>query len=212
MRGVSLFFSILLILSACEPVIKAVPTSEYQGKTGQQNLEQAPIQETNPCDLCNDKETCVNGVCKEIIDEESEEQTCAFGEAWDGKECACEEGRYWCGEQKKCIPTGDCCFHTQCGRFNRCVPTQYRVRLCAELPSGKLCRLLADNGRKELAVINNIDTKFAVANWNNDNSINFTLNEQSLLLSKGQKEEILGVPFYYENFEEYGGYCKEDED
>lgn len=199
-----------MILAACEPVIKAIPTSEYQSGQIEQKLEE-PVQETDPCDLCTDEETCVNGVC-EIISEQEEERTCAFGESWDGKECACEDGRYWCGEQQKCIPAGDCCVHTQCDRFERCVPNQYRVRLCAELPSGKLCRLLADNGRKELAVINNIDTKLAVTNWNNDNSINFTLNNQSLLLAKGQKQEAQGIPFYYENFEEYGGYCKEDED
>jgi len=216
MRGISLIFSILLILAACEPVIKAVPTSEYQGKIREQNLEQAPIKENDPCDLCNDEQTCINGICKEITDEESNngednQQTCAFGELWNGKECACEEGRYWCGEQKKCISNGDCCFHTQCGRFERCVETQYRARLCAELSSGKLCRLLADNGRTEIVVINNIDTRLGVSNWNNDNSINFTLNNQSILLFEGKRQEHSGVNYYFENFEEYGGFCKEDE-
>ncbi len=210
MRGVSLIFSVLLILAACEPVIKAVPTSEYQGNTAQteQKLEEPIIQETDPCDLCTDEETCVNGVCEKMPDEE---QTCAYGEEWDGEECVCEEGRYWCGEQQKCIPDGDCCFHTQCARFERCVETQYRARLCAELPSGKLCRLLADNGRTEIVVINNIDTRLGVSGWNNDNSINFTLNNQSLLLFDGKRQEFLGVNYYFENFEEYGGFCKEDE-
>lgn len=210
MRGVSLIFSILLILAACEPVIKAIPTSEYQGNTQIEQKLEEPVQETDPCDLCTDEETCVNGAC-EIIQEQKEEQTCAFGESWDGKECVCEDGRYWCGEQQKCIPDGDCCFHTQCKKYERCVDTQYRTRLCAELPSGKLCRLLADNGRTEIVVINNIDTRLGVSDWNNDNSINFTLNNQSLLLFDGKRQEFLGVNYYFENFEEYGGFCKEDE-
>jgi hypothetical protein len=211
MRGVSLFFSVLLILAACEPVIKAVPTSEYQGNTQtEQKLDEPIAQETDSCDLCTDDETCVNGVCEKIT-QSDEEQICAFGEEWDGKECSCEGGRYWCGEQQKCIPDGDCCFHTQCDRFERCVETQYRARLCAELPSGKLCRLLADNGRTEIVVINNLDTRLGVSDWNNDNSINFTLNNQSILLFDGKRQEHQGINYYFENFEEYGGFCKEDE-
>jgi hypothetical protein len=215
MRGISLIFSILFILAACEPVMNAVPTSEYQGVQTEQELEKPTVQD--PCDICTDEETCVDNTCKKIDESTDEskdepEQTCAFGEAWDGKECACEEGRYWCGEQQKCIPDGDCCFHTQCARFERCVPNQYRARLCAELPSGKLCRLLADNGRTEIVVINNLDTRLGVSDWNNDNSINFTLNNQSLLLFEGKRQEFSGINYYFENLEEYGGYCKEDED
>lgn len=216
MRGVSLIFSVLLILAACEPVIKAVPTSEYQGNTAQteQKLEEPIVQETDPCAnvLCLPGQICKEGNCELIKPEvKIEDQTCAFGEEWDGNECVCEQGRYWCGEQKKCIPNGDCCFHTQCDRFERCVETQYRARLCAELPSGKLCRLLADNGRTEIVVINNVDTRLGVSNWNSDNSINFTLNNQSLLLFEGKRQEFTGINYYFENFEEYGGFCKEDE-
>lgn len=214
MRGIYLIFSILLILAACEPVIKAVPTSEYQNVQQKEQTDE-PIQEINPCLYikCDKKQVCENGLC--VTDNEQDNEitkTCAFGEEWDGSECVCEEGRYWCGEQQRCIQNGDCCAHTQCKRYERCVPTQFRVRLCAELPSGKLCRLLTDNGRKELAVINNKDTKLGVANWYNDNSINFTLNDQSLLIFERKKQELAGTNFYFENFEEYGGFCKEDED
>lgn len=217
MRGVSLIFSILLILSACEPVIKAVPNSEYQGSIEQpeQTFEEPVQEQSDSCAnlLCLPGQTCKEGKCELIKPEvkTEEQKACAFGEIWDGKACTCEEGRYWCGEQQKCIPDGDCCFHTQCARFERCVETQYRARLCAELPSGKLCRLLADNGRTEIVVINNIDTRLGVSNWNNDKSINFTLNNQSILLFDGKRQEHLGVNYYFENFEEYGGFCKEDE-
>gem|GEM_PF-3717211 len=217
MRAVFFILSILLlILAACEPTLRTIPTSELQN-TNTEQIESNS--QTDPCEniLCLSGQFCNQGKCEKIEPEvetvELEIPTvCAFGEVFEGEECTCEEGRYWCGEQQRCIPNGDCCVHTQCDRFERCVPTQLRVRLCADLPTGKLCRLLSDNGRKELAVINSIDMRLGVANWFNNESINFTLNNDSLLLSRNQKAELMGSIFHYETFEEYGGFCKLDED
>lgn len=217
MRAVFFILSILLlILAACEPTLRTIPTSQYQGTDNEQ------ITRLETIDLCANvtclsTQTCNQGNCENVEttteNAELEEPTiCAFGEIFEDGECTCASDRFWCPEQNKCIPKGDCCLHTQCKRFERCVPTQYRVRLCADLPSGKLCRLLADNGRTEIAAINGIDVRFGVNNWYSDKTINFTLNNESVLIAGNQRAETMGSIFYYEMFEEYGGYCKPDED
>lgn len=218
-----LFLFILLILTACEPAIKTIPTSQYfpteQNIT--QETEQITPQETiqelqDPCAniLCQSGQTCKNGNC-ELIQQEIKSETptlCNYGQIWEDGECTCAEGRFWCPEQNKCIQNGDCCLHSQCKRFERCVPTQYRVRLCIQDQTGKLCRLLADNNRTEIIAIGGTDVRIGAANWYSDESINFTLNNQTSLLKPKQTIELFSATIYSENFEEYGGFCKLDEE
>lgn len=230
----ALLLVFLVFLAACEPALQTRPTSEYQLP------EETSDEPVNLCaDVsCNENEECYQGdcICEEgyktcnntcIPDDQCcttddcaegtcEQgicvQDCHFGETFEDNACDCGSDRKYCPEQDRCIPRDACCVHSQCDRDQRCVPVQLRARLCLETDNKTKCRLLADNGRDEVVAVNNVDYRLEATNWWNDNTITFTVNNETIRLDKNDQHTLANIAFYYENFEEVGGYCKEDVD
>lgn len=229
--------TLLILLVACQPAIQTVPTSEYQPlvdveteviadacagincpndqvckegtcscPTGEKLCDGKCI-DKDACCTDNDCDTglCVDGDCK--VAEE-----CKFGEELKKGTCGCEEDKIYCSSQEKCIGRGDCCVHTECDNFERCVPTGWRVSFCIRIEEKKVCKMLADNERVELFDVKGNDFRVDAVDWLSDGSITFTVNNESITLGKDQTISIdeLNATVFQEGIDVTGGFCKED--
>lgn len=230
-----LLISLLILLAACEPELRAGPTSE--------RVPVAQIEQNVSVDLCAavtcpSGQKCEKGECEctegklcedECIDDDAccTDDDCDSGACHDNEctdlkcklgqeiyegECECEDGMVYCPEQKKCIQQGKCCVHSQCPSFQRCVPTQYRASLCVKIAEKKFCRLLSDTGREEAFKV--IDQDFVVKpiNWLADHSIELNVNNQNVTIPENVTVTFNNSVLYQEGVEIVGGYCKEDEE
>lgn len=230
MWGKGLLIGILLVLAACsEPSLRALPT---------ENPETVNAEPGNLCDdvTCPNNQFCQNGECTcldnqklcngECIQQDSccSEADCDTGHCIDGAcidcpygmsfqdgQCRCANDKKWCPEQNKCIDRDDCCIHQLCNAFERCVPTIWRTQLCFEQENKKTCRLLTDTGFDEVVAINGTEYRVKPANWWQDGSISFRINNQTVRVAENQRLEHDNIILYHESIEEFGGYCKIDE-
>ncbi len=234
-----LFVILLILLAACEPALRTVPTSEHQAVAEQANIEQekdlcANINctigfcQAGVCTcgtgkkLCNNKcideetcctnEDCDTGNCEEGVCQEPKE--CNFGEELKKGECRCASDKIYCEEQKRCIDRDGCCIHTQCNKFERCAPTNLRTSLCIKIEEKKLCKIVSDLGRTELYEIKEHEFNVKAAEWLNDRSITFDFDNQSIRIAENATVtyEPANATLFHEGIEVVGGYCKEDED
>ena len=227
----------LLILAACEPALQTIPTSEYKSleattetvdlckdvnctggqvcqagncgcPTGKKLCNNDCISSTECCtdDDC-DSGNCQDGVCLEA-------KECKFGEELKKGECRCAEDKFYCGEQGKCIDRTDCCIHSQCKSFERCVPTNWRTSLCIQIEEKKQCKLLSDLNRTELYEIKDNEFRIGATDWWNDGSITFNFSNESIRLRPNELKsyETANATLFHEGIEVIGGFCKEDED
>lgn len=147
---------------------------------------------------------CENGACVT--------QRCAYGEVFENGECGCPSDAIYCSEQGKCIDKNACCFHTQCPSFERCVPTQYRSRICVEFPEKIFCGLVSDTGRVEVFNVLNYTFRVQPTAWYADESIDFVINEEDISIAANNTIDYGDAELSHEAIEVFGGYCKEDED
>jgi len=235
--GSKYFAVLLLILLACEPALQTIPTSEYQPAVEAQTTQTSDLcKNVN----CTNGQTCQNGKCacpddKKLCDNKciSKEKCCtdkdcetglclnstcttpkecSLGEEFKNGECTCAKDRIYCPEQKKCINKDKCCTHAQCDSFERCVPTSLKASLCIIIEDKKVCRALADQDRTELFTVKETEFKVKPTDWWNDNSITFTINNQSIRLKFNELTNFSNATIYQEGITISGGYCKEDEE
>ena len=151
-------------------------------------------------------ENCVNGACEEA-------KQCRLGEALENGECACDSEHKFCQDQNKCVEKDNCCRHTDCGNFNRCVPKIWKASLCASTSDKRTCKILTDQNKSELFLIKGAEFRVQGTNWFNDGKVQFSLGNETIVLAKGQSFiHSTNVTFFSEGHEVLGGYCKPDEE
>lgn len=233
------FILFLIFLAACQPYVQSTPTSQYQrivdtelseqtqtdscesvacqsgqvckdGKCtcpfGEKKCGNACI-ERNACCLDND---CVSGACDEGKCVPAPD--CEFGETYKNGECQCASGKTYCKEQGKCIGRNDCCVHSQCNRFERCVKTDWKTSLCAKVDEKKVCRIIAEKKRLEHFDVKGNEFRVSVMNWLSDGSIDFNVSNTTIRLAENETKLYGEVTLFQEGIEVTGGFCKEDED
>jgi len=234
-----LFILILIFLVACGPAaLKAVPTSQYQPPVEAEQKE--TLSDTCETITCPSGQTCSEGKCtcptgqksceKECVNEEScctdkdceagfcDEGTCkvpekcGYGESFKNGECECAKDRVYCKEQDKCLERGDCCIHGQCKAFERCVETDWKTSLCAQVDRKKVCKIIADRGKAELFEIFGNEFRAYALKFLEDGSVEFNISNQSTIISENQTIKYSNVTLFQEGIETTGGFCKEDED
>ncbi|HLF54159.1 MAG TPA: hypothetical protein VI612_00375 [Candidatus Nanoarchaeia archaeon] len=232
--GVAKYLSLLLIF-----LIACTTTDTWTVPTAQRNV--SPEQETNACEnvSCPTGQTCDNGQCActtgklcdgecisnnacctssdcdEGICQDNEcaiPGKCKIGEEFADGECRCASNTLYCAEQDRCIERGNCCVHTQCERFQRCVPTQYRASLCVKIGEKKFCRIVSDIGREETFTVLNQSFEAKSTQWFADNSIELILNNRTVTLPENSTITFNESIIYHEGVQIVGGFCKEDED
>lgn len=154
---------------------------------------------------CGEGKACSDGACVE-------KPLCKLGEDFVDGKCGCDENHFYCGAQARCIPRGKCCEHTECPRFERCVPYLSKTRLCVQEEDKKICKLFPENGRDELFVFNQTILRVNTADFFADKSVQFNISGELLTLKTNVSSERSNVTFYQEGVETLGGYCKPDED
>jgi hypothetical protein len=237
--GERYFFVLFLIfLVACQPYIQAVPTSERQAPVE----AELSAPETDNCAevACPSGQTCIDGKCScpfgekmcdgDCIDQDGccadndcasgvcedgrceATPDCEYGEVFKNGECQCAADKTYCKEQGKCIDRGDCCVHSQCDRFNRCVETGWRVSLCARVDEKKLCKVLADLGRTEEFEIKGTEFTAKPLMWLSDGSVDINISNTTIRISENVTTSYGNITLFQEGIEVTGGFCKEDED
>ncbi len=235
-----LFAALLIFLIACQPEVRTIPTSEYQapvegtvsqqtidlcanitctaGKTCQQGNCACPSGKKQCGDDCISKDSCCTnddcdtGNCEDGICMEAKE--CRINEESKEGECQCAKDKVYCKEQGKCIDKDDCCVHSQCDRFERCVPTNWRTSFCIKIEDKKLCKLVSDLNRTETFDVKDNEFEVTPTDWWNDESISFLVNNESIRLNTNETKliEEINATLFHEGAEITGGFCKEDED
>ncbi len=235
MGGKWIAILVLAVLIACQPALQAVPSDGAVQED--QELKPTDTHEQNPClgikcgknEICKEGECvcankdcrgeciakneccsnddCSNGTCENKL---CIELSCDYKQQPAEGECQCQEGYTFCREQNKCIKQGACCRHTDCPRGDRCVETSLKVSFCTETPEKKRCRLFADNERSELIETETADLRVNAEKWLSDGSVQFKINEESIILKENQTQEFEGVKIYQEGIQMIGGFCKED--
>lgn len=231
------YFSLLLIfVIACNPSLDTAPTSQRSVP-----VEIVPVAEDlcaavscpvgmicsagncmcssgmkecdNACidsDACCSNADCDSGTCEDgkcVIATE-----CEFGEILKNGECRCAPDKIYCGEQDKCIDREDCCVHSQCNRFERCVPTNWRASLCVKFGEKKSCKVLADHERTEFFKINDVEYRAGAVEWWSDGSVTFMIENESVRIGENVTIPHLNASFFHEGIDVVGGFCKEDEE
>ncbi len=238
-----IFIILLILLAGCEEALQAVPTSEYQ-----QNITEAAenatidlckdvscpegqICKNGKCTcttgkLCNNKCIPSNSCCKdsECPSKKCDEGKCApilqcdYNEAFKDGECGCATDYTYCKEQGKCIQKGDCCVHSQCPSFERCVETNLRTSFCLKLDEKKVCRLIADNNRTEVITIKDNEFRVTPKDWLSNGGITVHFNNENITILSNKTESYVNasmnasVMLFYEGIDMTGGFCKEDEE
>lgn len=155
---------------------------------------------------CGAEQLCQSGSCEE-------RPTCKYNEEWDAKrkECVCADGTKWCAAQSECIPAKSCCEHIDCSDDQRCAPTTYSTSVCIKAESKK-CKVIGEGktgsyffneGRYDVKLNAVFEGKQFELMINNQTTGRVGLNDTIPVL--------LG-DLWIENFQVFGGYCREDED
>lgn len=235
-----LFAALLIFLIACQPEVRTIKTSEYQAPvegTVQQETTDACANLTctagktcqaGNCVCPSGKKACGDDCIAEASccdDDDCESGTCEDGECVEAKECglneesrkgkcACKKDMYLCKEQNKCLNSGDCCIHTDCDSFERCVPTNYRASFCIEIEEKKQCKIVSDLNRTQDFEVKDNEFEVLPTDWWNDKTITFSVNNESIRLATNETKliEETNATIFHEGMEIVGGYCKEDED
>jgi len=193
---------LMLFIVACTP-IQTIPADQYTQKSEPSRTIEIPEQQIEKQIEQTEIKPEIKTETKKIL------KICSYGE--ESESCKCTKDNYYCPEQKKCIPKGTCCVHSQCPQFNRCVPTIWSASLCIKQDSKKLCKQIVDNDRTELFTVLNQTYKIKAINWSNDSIITLQINEQTMNITINPVQ-LDTVTIYHEGIEVLGGYCKEDED
>ncbi len=238
MGGRYIFILFLIFLVACQPYIQTVPTSQHQGavvvelseaqtdlcenvtcsdgqvcKDGKCECQNGKKLCGNECidskDCCSGKD-CASGICDEGVCGEAPD--CRYGEILKNGKCQCAADKLYCKEQDKCIGRNDCCVHSQCERFERCVETNYRVSLCAKVDEKKICKIVADRNRTELYEIKENTFTVEPLSWLSDGSVELNVSNETIRLAGNVTTQYGNVTLFQEGIEVTGGFCKEDED
>ncbi len=242
--GKALLLTVLVLLAACEPALHTIPTSEHQSPVEEELVvELQDVCEDVTCPtgqvcqegacgcptgkkLCDEKcitssacctdDDCDSGSCEKSVCVTPEE--CRFNEEWKDGECACAEDHIYCREQDKCIGRNDCCVHSQCDRFQRCVPTNLRASFCIKIDEKKQCKIISDLNRTELFEVKDYDFRINATEWWHDGSVTFSVNNESVHLDANATQKYsnetldVNVTLFHEGIEITGGFCKDDEE
>ncbi len=239
MGGKYFFILILIFLAACQPYIQSTPTAQYQGAVATELSEQP---QTDSCELvaCPSGQACKDGKCicpfgekkcnNKCIDKKAccidadcasgacnngkcvPTPDCTFGELYKNGKCQCAADRIYCKEQNKCIGRDDCCVHSQCDNFERCVETDWKTSLCAKVDEKKICKIIADRKRFEQFEIKGNEFRVNAITWLSDGNIDFNVSNQTIRLAENETKLFGNVTLFHEGIETTGGFCKEDED
>ncbi len=235
--GARYFFILLLILAACETALQTIPTSEYTKPAASEPTE-------NPCEgvSCTNGQICQDGICtcganeklcdNKCIDENAcctnddcdsgncennvctAPEECKFGEELKKGECKCTSDKIYCEEQDTCIDREACCMHTECDKFERCVPTLLRSSICLRMGEKKICKAIGGNGRAEIFNAQEHAFRITAQDWWGDGSITFEINDETIRVPQNGTVEYTpaNATIFHEGIEVIGGYCKEDEE
>lgn len=157
----------------------------------------------NSC--CNDDD-CEEGICEEGV---CVNKVCKYNQRYDSdaKDCVCAEGTYYCAAQKKCIPKKNCCMHTVCKTYQRCVPTQFITSICL-VKEKKVCKSVIEF-RVEPFFFGADRYNVEIKDILNDGVLVLAVNEEELELELNKEKTFMNMTIYMENLEVLGGYCKE---
>jgi hypothetical protein len=233
-----IFAAILIFLIACQPEVRTIPTSEYKTPVEGEIAQQT--QDLCASVTCLAGKTCLEGECacptgkkecgEDCIAENAccDDKDCESGSCVDGEcvaaqecklreelkkgKCACASGYYFCKDQNRCIASDDCCVHTECDTFERCVLTNYRTSFCIQSPDKKVCRIISDLNKTELFIVQDLEFRVQATDWWNDDTTTIAIDNQSIRLKANETHEFGNVTVYQEGIQIVGGYCKEDED
>ncbi|MBI4146350.1 hypothetical protein HY489_03355 [Candidatus Woesearchaeota archaeon] len=229
---------LLIILAACETAVKTVPTANYTPTVFD---EPEVIPAIDPCAnvTCSAGQACNNGACtcstgklcgKKCIPNNAcckntdcdtgncvnqtcqTAKECAYGQELVNGACECAPGRTYCREQNRCIKQGDCCFHGNCPRFERCQPTIYRSEVCLNQPDKKQCRILGENRNPEEFLLNTTRLRMSPIKWLANGNMLAVLNKENLTLQANKTIQYNNASLIYKGIEELGGYCEPDEE
>jgi hypothetical protein len=235
------FIALLILLAACESALQTIPTSQYQPTVETSTVTEKQIDACANV-TCQAGHICQAGICgcptdkkecnSDCIDENScctdddcetgtcqdgtcfEAEECKFGEALKKGQCQCAPDKVYCSEQRKCIDKNDCCVHSQCPSFERCVPTLYRTSLCIKIGEKRICKIVADNKRAEVFNVLDFSFRITATDWWSDEGVTFEINNETIRLATNETTEYqpANATLYQEGIEILGGYCKEDEE
>ena len=238
-----IFAALLVFLIACQPETHTIPTSEYQppvdasvnvkvqqtnnlckdinctiGKVCKEGTCMCPSgkkvceDDCIPASDCCTYEDCKSGSCEDGNCVEAQE--CRLKEEFKKGECQCDSNSFYCKEQGKCLKRGSCCVHTECDRFERCVPTNWRASFCIKIDDKKICEIISDLNRTETFDVKDNEFKVKPTDWWSDESVSLLVNNESMRLVKDETKlvEEINATLFHEGVEITGGFCKEDED
>ena len=166
---------------------------------------------------CND-ECILNGACCTEDDCEADEScrdyacapdNCKVHEEYDAEKnkCVCDSDSRFCSIQRKCIPKGNCCLHSECSNSDyRCVPTNSLAVLCI----AKQCKSV-DADREASFLVKGVRYDVKINHFLQDGGIDITVNAIDYTVPKNGVQTIgAGVDLYIEDIEIIGGHCKLD--
>ncbi len=234
-----LFAALLVLLIACQPEVRTIPTSEYQppidttvqqtvdlckdvnctaGKVCRQGNCVCPSEKKaceNDCipkaDCCTGKD-CASEICEDGKCLEPKE--CRINEEFKSGECKCAKDKVYCKDQNKCIDSGDCCIHGNCDSFERCVPTNWITSFCIKIEDKKICKILSDLNRTESYEVKDNEFEVKPTDWWQNESVTILVNNESMRLAMNETKRVeeVNATLFHEGVQITGGFCKEDED
>lgn len=157
---------------------------------------------------CAEGKACLNGVCA------FPRKQCEYNEEWDEErgKCFCAEGFKFCGEQQKCVPVDNCCWHTDCTRDYRCVPTNYAIAYCLTGDGKEKCTV-SPQGRRDSFAFASGRYEVIYQDIKEGGKIFLNVNGTRVEgLDVNQTRTVGPLSLVVTHVEEFGGFCKEDID
>ena len=177
---------------------------------GQKKCGDECISQSKCCDSseCGSDRACENGVC-------TQRPVCGISETWDenAKACACAPDAKFCEYQSKCIPGDSCCWHTECGRDERCTSTTYSASICLK-ETGKKCRIVHEGTDYDFNLLQGGRYNVQLQRVLENKAINVKVDNTTIsgLLVNASKDINSNLGVFVEYIEIFGGYCRDEPD
>lgn len=162
----------------------------------------------NSC--CADTDCTRGKFCAEDNHCHERQIECNYNQKWDvqKEECACVLGTKFCEQQKKCIPTTNCCLPSDCTlRRDLCLQTTYVASVCL-IDDSTHCKGIPE-GQKSIFFAANQTYRITLQKIleNGKTALIINENNQSVLFNTSQK---LGqnLEINVDKIKSMGGVCK----
>lgn len=158
-------------------------------------------------DDCKSNEHCVDFKCVS-------NEVCEYHQEYDKErsKCFCEEGFFYCDEQKKCLSGGSCCHQGDCDRYSKCVETSWAVNVCFQYPNKKLCRMLKDLGINENVITPEGEFFVMLDSILSGGIVKIKIDNESFELVPEKRINAAKGTVWIENIKVFGGTCKVEEE